>query len=77
MQGYNAQAVVTEDQIIVAAEVTQEENDMKQLHPMLKRAQANLKAIAYLQAVGTALAGMPAIAVRLTCWRRIRQGPRC
>ena len=56
VQGYNAQAVVTEDQIIVAAEVTQEENDMKQLHPMLKRAQANLKAIAYLQAVGTALA---------------------
>jgi transposase len=56
VQGYNAQAVVTEDQIIVAAEVTQEENDIKQLHPMLERAQANLKVIAYLQAVGTALA---------------------
>lgn len=56
VQGYNAQAVVTEDQIIVAAEVTQEENDIKQLHPMLKRAQANLKAIAHLQAVGMALA---------------------
>jgi transposase len=56
VQGYNAQAVVTEDQIIVAAEVTQEENDIKQLHPMLERAQANLKAIAYPHAVGTALA---------------------
>jgi hypothetical protein len=56
VQGYNAQAVVTEDQIIVAAEVTQEENDIQQLHPMLKRAQANLKAIAHLQAVGMALA---------------------
>ena len=56
VQGYNAQAVVTEDQVIVAAEVTQEENDIKQLHPMLERAQANLKAIAYPQAVGTALA---------------------
>jgi len=29
--------VVTEDQIIVVAEVTQEENDIKQLHPMLER----------------------------------------
>lgn len=56
VQGYNAQAVVTEAQIIVAAEVTQEENDIKQLRPMLKRAQANLKAIAHLQAVGMALA---------------------
>ena len=56
VQGYNAQAVVTEDQIIVAAEVTQEENDIKQLHPMLERVQANLKAIAYPHAVRTALA---------------------
>jgi len=56
VQGYNAQAVVTEEQIIVAAEVTQEENDIQQLHPMLKRAQTNLKAIAYPHAVGTALA---------------------
>lgn len=56
VQGYNAQAVVTEDQIIVAAEVTQEANDIKQLHPMLERAQANLNALAHPQAVGTALA---------------------
>ena len=56
VQGYNAQAVVTEDQIIVAAEVTQEENDIQQLHPMLEQAQANLTALAYPQAVGTALA---------------------
>ncbi|MEO8340245.1 MAG: hypothetical protein ABI604_11090 [Nitrospirota bacterium] len=48
--------MVTEDQIIVAAEVTQEENDIKQWHPMLEQAPANLKAIAYPQAVGTALA---------------------
>ncbi len=44
MQGYNAQAVVTEDQLIVAAAVTQEANDVGQLHPMLERAQANLRA---------------------------------
>ena len=56
VQGYNAQAVVTEDQLIVAAEVTQEEHDLQQLHPMLERVQANLTAIAYPQTVGTALA---------------------
>src|SRR5690606_15274187 len=37
VQRYNAQAVVTEDQLIVAAAVTQEANDVGQLHPMLER----------------------------------------
>lgn len=46
VQGYNSQAVVTEEQIIIAAEVTNQENDYEQLHPMLKRAQENLKEIA-------------------------------
>lgn len=45
IQGYNSQAVVTEDQIVIAAEVTNQENDYNQLHPMLKTAQENLKAI--------------------------------
>lgn len=44
VQGYNAQAVVTGDQIIVAAEVTQEENDVHQLHPMLAKTKENLAA---------------------------------
>lgn len=35
VQGYNAQAVATEDQIVVAAEVTDEHNDAAQLHPMI------------------------------------------
>src|SRR5512144_3318602 len=35
VQGYNAQAVATAEQIIVAAEVTPDENDVNQLHPML------------------------------------------
>jgi transposase len=56
VQGYNAQAVVTEAQIIVAAAVTQEQNDLHQLHPMLTEAQKNLQAIKYPQAIGTALA---------------------
>ncbi len=42
IQGYNAQAVVTEGQIVVAAEVTQEANDVHQLHPMLSKAKENL-----------------------------------
>ncbi len=44
LQGYNAQAVVTEGQIIVAAELTQEENDVHQLHPMLAKTKENLAA---------------------------------
>ena len=43
VQGYNAQLVVTKDQIIVAAEVTQDQNDVGQLHPMLKRAEEELE----------------------------------
>jgi len=43
VQGYNAQLVVTKDQIIVAAEVTQDQNDVRQLHPMLKRAKEELE----------------------------------
>jgi hypothetical protein len=56
VQGYNAHAVVTEAQIIVAAVVTQEENDIHQLHPMLTQAQANLQAIKHPQPIKIALA---------------------
>ena len=45
VQGYNAQAVVTNEQIIVAAELTQEENDVNQLHPMLNKAKENVQDI--------------------------------
>lgn len=55
VQGYNAQAVVTEAQIIIAADVTNEENDQKQLKPMLKQAQANLKAVGMVARVGAVL----------------------
>ena len=56
VQGYNAQAVVTAEQIIVAAEVTQQANDVQQLHPMLAQAQENLQTIGHAQAIQTALA---------------------
>ena len=43
MQGYNAQiAVDAASQVIVAAEVTQETNDKKQLLPMIAQIAANL-----------------------------------
>jgi transposase len=55
VQGYNAQAVVGEGQVIVAAEVTQQETDVHQLHPMLEKAQENLKAVGDPQTIGAAL----------------------
>lgn len=44
VQGYNAQAVCTEDQVIVAAEVTQDANDLQQLAPMLDATNTTLEA---------------------------------
>ncbi len=42
-QGYNAQAVVSQEQIILAPDVTQEENDLHQLEPMLQATKENLE----------------------------------
>lgn len=42
VQGYNGQAVVTESQIIIAAELTTQENDVKQLLPMIEKADENI-----------------------------------
>ena len=55
VQGYNAQAVATADQIIVAAEVTPEENDVDQLHPMLAATATELKAAGVEETVGAVL----------------------
>ena len=46
LQGYNAQIVVTTGQIIIANDVTTDANDVQQLAPMLKQAQANVVAVA-------------------------------
>ena len=56
LQAYNSQLVVTEDQIIIAADVTQEENDKKQLHPMLQQAKAELKKAGVGKGIRTLLA---------------------
>lgn len=45
VQGYNAQAVVTTGQIILAADVTTEANDVRQLAGMLDQAQVNVEAV--------------------------------
>jgi len=42
IQGYNAQAAVSEDQIIVACDVVQDCNDFNQLRPMVELCEANL-----------------------------------
>ena len=44
VQGYNAQAVVSEEQIMVAVGVTQEANDVQQLEPMLQTMAHTLEA---------------------------------
>jgi transposase len=43
LQGYNAQAVANDRQIIIAAEVTQDQNDQGQLRPMIGCAIENLE----------------------------------
>ena len=42
LQGYNAQAAATEDQVIAAFDVVNDANDYHQLQPMLDQAQENL-----------------------------------
>jgi len=56
VQGLNAQAAVTEDQVIVAEDVTQQANDKQQLHPMLEQAEANRRAVGVKETMDTALA---------------------
>jgi transposase len=56
LQAYNAQAVVSAGQIILAAEVTNDANDRNQLKPMVDAARANLDAIDFDGKIKAALA---------------------
>lgn len=56
VQGYNAQAVATAGQIIIAAEVTHQANDSGQLEPMLQAAAEQLNDAGIEQALEVALA---------------------
>jgi len=56
VQGYNVQAVVSQDQIVVAVGVTQEANDVQQLKPMLDTIERTLEAAGIEERPRTALA---------------------
>jgi hypothetical protein len=56
VQGYNAQAVTTCEQIIVAAELTQDANDFQQLEPMLTAISHTLATAGIQERPGTLLA---------------------
>jgi transposase len=56
LQGYNAQAVTTMEQVVVAAELAQDANDLQQLQPMLAATAATLAAAGIAERPGTLLA---------------------
>jgi DDE family transposase len=56
VQGYNAQAAVNAGQVIVAASVTQEHNDVNQLQPMIDAVASELAAAGIDAQVGIVLA---------------------
>jgi len=56
IQGYNAQAVVTEDQIVIAAQVMDQANDHGLLHPMLADAERILDAAGIADPIDVVLA---------------------
>jgi transposase len=56
VQGYNVQAAVSEDQVILAVSVTQEANDVRQLVPMLEQVNATLAAAGIVPRPAAALA---------------------
>lgn len=55
VQGYNAQAAVNQHGVVLAADVTQDANDVEQCTPMMAATQANLDAAGITEPVGTML----------------------
>ena len=56
VQGYNVQVVASEQQLVVAACVTQAHNDSDQLQPMVARARQELQKAGVEEPIGTVLA---------------------
>jgi transposase len=55
-QGYNVQAAVNEQQIVLAAEVTANSADFRQLRPMVEAAKRELRAVGVTEIPGVAVA---------------------
>lgn len=55
-QGYNAQAVVTEEQIVIAAEINTDSSDFGHLGPMVKAARRQVRKIGIFNKPGVVLA---------------------
>jgi len=68
VQGYNAQAVCNAAQFIVAADVTVEENDKRQLAPLLEQARHNLKVAGAKGRARAALADAGYWSAKNACW---------
>ena len=68
MPAYNAQAVTTEDQIIVAAEITTKGGDFEQLEPMIAAAERELESAGVEEAPGSC-SPTPATGQRTTSTR--------
>lgn len=56
VQGYNAQVVASPEQVIFAADITQQSNDSGQLAPMVRSARQALRAAGIEESVATVLA---------------------
>ncbi len=56
IQGYNAQSVVSGDQVVIACDVTSNPTDQAQLEPMLKAAATNVAGVGVTEPIGVALA---------------------
>ncbi|CAN5202470.1 IS1182-like element ISMac1 family transposase [soil metagenome] len=56
IQGYNGQVVVTAEQIVIAADLTDDRTDVGLLHPMIDQAQANLQATGVSKLIGVLVA---------------------
>lgn len=56
VQGWNAQAVVNDEQVILAAEITTETGDAHQLHPMIDAVRTQLDAAGIEDTIGVLLA---------------------
>ena len=55
-QGYNAQAVVNEHQIVIAAEVTASSPDFGHLQPMIEATNKELEAVGVSETAGVVVA---------------------